>query len=149
MSDEDVLTAPYVLEYKYRRSCGPVIGRLLAALKDGRLEGVRAADGRVLVPPAEYDEHGAPTGEAVPLAATGIVTAWSWVAGPRANHPLQRPFAWALVKLDGADTALLHAVDAADESRMKTGVRVRARFAPAAERVGHIRDLACFELVES
>jgi uncharacterized OB-fold protein len=149
MRDEEILTAPYVLEYKYRRSCGPVIGRFLAALKDGRLEGVRAADGRVLVPPAEYDEHGEPTGEPVALAATGTVTTWSWVAKPRATHPLARPFAWALIKLDGADTALLHAVDAVEESRIETGARVRARFAPAAERVGHIRDLACFELVDA
>ena len=64
---------------------------------------------------------------------------------PRANHPLQKPFAWALVKLDGADTAMLHAVDAGSSARMKSGVRVKARF--AAERVGHIRDLACFELI--
>jgi uncharacterized protein len=145
---DDVLTASYVLEYKYRRSCGPVVGRFLAALKDGRLEGVRAADGRVIVPPTEYDQHGAPTGEPVALAGTGTVTAWSWVARPRANHPLERPFAWALVRLDGADTALLHAVDAVEESRIKTGVRVRARFAAAESRVGHIRDLACFELVD-
>jgi len=59
---------------------------------------------------------------------------------------LQKPFAWALIQLDGADTAMLHAVDAGDMARMKTGARVKARFAD--QRVGHIRDLACFELVE-
>jgi uncharacterized OB-fold protein len=143
----DTLTAPYVLQYDYRRSCGPVIGRFLAALKEGRLEGVRTKSGRVIVPPTEYDEDGEPTLEPVPLPPTGTVTTWAWVSQPRAGHPLARPFAWALVKLDGADTALVHAVDAGDAARMKTGVRVRARF--AAERVGHMRDLACFELLES
>ncbi len=144
----ETLTAEYVLQYEYRRTCGPVIGRFLAALKDGRLEGVRAKSGRVIVPPVEYDEDGEPTGEAVALAPTGVVTAWSWVPKRRANHPLARAFAWALIRLDGADTAMLHAVDAGEASRMKTGARVRARFAPENERVGHIRDLRCFELCD-
>jgi uncharacterized OB-fold protein len=47
------------------------------------------------------------------------------------------------VKLDGADTAMLHAVDAGDIAKMSTGMRVTARF--AAEKSGNIRDIACFE----
>jgi hypothetical protein len=50
------------------------------------------------------------------------------------------------VKLDGADTPLLHAVDAGDPAKMQTGMRVRARF--AAERSGGIRDLEAFEPAE-
>ena len=46
----------------------------------------------------------------------GVVTSWAWVSQPRPNHPLQRPFAWALIRLDGADTAMLHVVDAGSES---------------------------------
>jgi uncharacterized OB-fold protein len=47
------------------------------------------------------------------------------------------------VKLDGADTAMLHAVDAGTRDRMKVGMRVRARW--RTERVGAISDIACFE----
>jgi uncharacterized OB-fold protein len=143
----ETLTAPYVLQYDYRRSCGPIIGRFLAALKAGRIVGVRTRSGKVVVPPTEYDpDTGEPASEMVPVASTGTVTTWAWVAEPRAGHPLQKPFAWALIRLDGADTAMLHAVDAGTMAAMKTGARVKARF--AAERVGHIRDLACFDLVE-
>jgi uncharacterized OB-fold protein len=71
-----------------------------------------------------------------------VVTTWAWVAEPRRFHPLDRPFAWALVKLDGADTGLLHAVDAGSIDAMRTGMRVTARF--RAERIGSIRDLECF-----
>ncbi len=139
-----VLRAPYVLEYAYRRSTGPVIGRFLAALREGRIEGVRTASGKVLVPPVEYDpESGEAIVSFVPVAATGTVTTWAWVSEPRPRQPLSRPFAWALVKLDGADTALLHAVDAESPERMATGMRVRVRW--AAERVGSIHDIACFE----
>jgi uncharacterized OB-fold protein len=138
----ETLTAPYVLEYAYKRSVGPVIGRFLAALRDGRLEGVRTRSGRVLLPPMEYDEDGEATGEAVPLPSTGIVKTWSWVETPRAKHPLAHPFAWALIQIDGADTAMLHVVDA-PLAKMKTGMRVQARF--RSERKGEIRDLECFE----
>jgi uncharacterized OB-fold protein len=146
--DDETLTAPYVLSYDYRRSCGPVIGRFLAGLREQRIEGVRTAAGRVIVPPVEYDpDNGEPTGELVPVSSTGTVVSWAWVAEPRPGHPLQRPFAWALIKLDGADTAMLHAVDAGRPARIKTGSRVKARF--AAERSGHIRDLACFDLEDA
>jgi uncharacterized protein len=138
------LRAPYTLEYTYRRSLGPVIGRFLSGLRDGRIEGVRTATGRVLVPPVEYDPD---TGEAVvdfvPVAETGTVTTWAWVREPRPRQPLDRPFAWALVKLDGADTALLHAVDAGRPERMSTGMRVRVRWSE--HRTGAIGDIACFD----
>lgn len=138
------LTAEYVLEYTYRRSVGPVIGRFLTGLRDGKIEGVRTASGKVIVPPTEYDpETGEATGDFVAVADAGVVTTWSWVATPSAGQPLAAPFAWALVKLDGADTAMLHAVDAGTIDRMKTGMRVRARW--RADRVGGIGDIACFE----
>jgi uncharacterized OB-fold protein len=47
------------------------------------------------------------------------------------------------VQLDGADTAMLHAVDAGEESKMRTGMRVRVRWRE--ETVGEILDIACFE----
>ena len=58
-------------------------------------------------------------------------------------NPPPRAFAWALVKLDGADTAMLHAVDAGSPERMATGMRVRVRWSE--QRTGSIQDIACFE----
>jgi len=139
-----VLSAPYVLEYTYRRSVGPVLGRFLAGLRDGHVFGARTAAGRVLVPPSEYDpDTSEPVGELVEVGQAGVVTTWSWVETPRSRHPLQHPFAWALVKLDGADTPMLHAVDAGSMGTMRTGMRVRVRWRK--ERTGEIADIACFE----
>jgi uncharacterized protein len=147
-TETEILTAPHVLEYPYKRSLGPVIGRFFTSLKERRIEGVRTAAGRVIVPPAEYDpETSEPLSEFVEVGETGVVTSWAWVTQPRPNHPLQRPFAFALVRLDGADTAMLHVVDAGDESGMSVGMRVRARW--AAEPQGGIRDIECFEPVVS
>jgi uncharacterized protein len=139
-----VLSAPYVLEYTYRRSVGPVVGMFLAALSEGKILGGRTASGKIVVPPTEYDpETSDPVTDLVEVGSSGVVTSWSWAAAPRAEQPLDRPFAWALVKLDGADTAMLHAVDAGDAAKMSTGMRVKARF--AAEKSGTIRDIICFE----
>ncbi len=137
------LRAPHRLEFPYRRSVGPVIGRFLAGLREGRIEGIRARDGRVLVPPQEYDPvTSARLSEFVTVGTAGVVRTWAWIERPGAGQPLPRPFAWALIRLDGADTGLLHAVDAGDASRMRTGMRVAVRW--RAERVGHIRDIECF-----
>lgn len=96
------------------------------------------------MPPTEYDPlTSEPLDEFVEVAESGVVTTWAWVPSPRKNQPLDRPFAWALVRLDGADTAILHAVDAGDESRMRTGMRVRVRWREST--AGEIQDIACFE----
>ena len=141
---EDQLTAPYRLEYTYQRSTGPVIGRFLGGLRAARLEGVKTAGGRVIAPPVEYDpDTGEDTGDAVEVGPGGVVTTWAWVDEPRPFHPVQRPFAWALVRLDGADTGMLHAVDVGgDEANIRSGLRVVPRW--RAERRGEIRDLECF-----
>src|SRR4051794_11432808 len=134
----EALTATHVLEYAYTRSTGPIIGAFVTALKDKKIVGVRAADGRVLVPPQEYDPVTSDgLTELVDVSDVGTVTTWSWNDEPRAGQPLDHPFAWALVKLDGADTGLLAAVDT-DKSAMSTGLRVRARWRD--DRVGAITD---------
>jgi uncharacterized OB-fold protein len=142
-SEAAPLVAPHELEFPYTRSVGPVIGRFLGALIEKKVLGIRMSDGRVLVPPTEYDPQTAePLSDFVEIGDTGVVTTWAWTAEPRKDQPLDRPFAWALIKLDGADTAMLHAVDAGDDSHMYTGMRVRARW--RAEREGEIRDIECF-----
>ncbi len=140
----EVLRAPHVLEYPYARSVGPVLGAFFTALRAGRILGVRSGD-TVVVPPTEYDPvTGADTGDMVEVGPGGVVTTWGWSTSPRPGQPLERPFAWALVRLDGADTAMLHAVDAGSPDAMATGMRVVPRWRAASERQGHIRDIECF-----
>jgi uncharacterized OB-fold protein len=116
----------------------------MAALAERRILGARGADGRVHAPPFEYDPVTAePPGDLLPVGPEGTVLSWSWMPEPLADQPLTVPFAWALIRLDGADTALLHAVDAGSAAAMRTGLRVRPRWAAA--RTGSIRDIACFE----
>jgi len=142
--DEESLSAPHILEYTYRRSLGPVLSKFFTGLRDKKLLGIKRPDGSVLFPPKEYDpETSESLHEMVPVAESGVVKSWAWVPAPRAPQPLDRPFAYALVQLDGADTSLLHVVDAGREAAMRTGMRVKVRWADST--IGSIGDIACFE----
>ncbi|MFJ4327991.1 Zn-ribbon domain-containing OB-fold protein [Streptomyces tricolor] len=140
----DVLSAPLVVEFPFTRSLGPVQSAFLTGLRERVVLGVRTTDGRTLVPPVEYDPVTAEEiRDLVEVAPTGTVTTWAWNHAPRRGQPLTTPFAWVLVRLDGADTALLHALDAPGPDAVRTGMRVRVRWAE--ERTGAITDIACFE----
>jgi uncharacterized OB-fold protein len=142
------LRAPLEIEFDYTRSLGPVLSQFMTGLRDRRILGAPGADGRVYAPPFEYDPVSAePPGELTEVGPDGTVVSWSWMPEPLEGQPLAGPFAWALIRLDGADTVMLHAVDAGSAAVMRTGLRVRARW--AASRVGSIRDIACFEPCDS
>ncbi len=141
----EVLSDHHVLEYPYARSVGPVLGGFLTALREGRILGAKASRGKVVVPPTEYDpETAEPTGELVEVGPEGTVVTWAWVEQPRPEHPLDHPFAWALVRLEGADTSLLHVVDAGSPQAVSSGMAVVADFRPAGERQGRLQDIRAF-----
>jgi uncharacterized OB-fold protein len=147
----DPMRLDVVSEFPYKHSTGETIGRFLAGLKEQkRIWGQRVAGLGVVVPPFGYSEvDGSPAGEWVEVKPTGVVTAVAVVHEPVPGlHPLPVPFAFVLVRLDGADTALAHVVKD-DVARLRVGARVEAVWAPDGERVGSIRDIACFRLVEA
>ncbi|HEY1826733.1 MAG TPA: OB-fold domain-containing protein [Acidimicrobiales bacterium] len=135
----------HVLEYPYVRSVGPVVGAFLTGLRDGKVVGIKGTGGKVIVPPTEYDpETGEETSGIVDVGPEGTVTSWSWVGRPRPKHPSSEPFAWVLVKFDGADTSFLHILAAAGPEAVQTGMRVRPEFLPEGERTGHVKDIRHF-----
>lgn len=139
------LSAPVTVAFDYTRSTGPVIGRFLTGLRDGRVVGGRTSEGAVVVPPPEFDPvtH-EPITEFVDVAPVGTVTSWTWVPEPVKDQPFDRPFAFVLVQLDGADAPLLHALDVSSPDEVSTGMRVQVRW--RADRVGAITDIECFEV---
>ena len=79
---------------------------MTALARRGGSSARRDSDGRVHVPPLEYDPvtH-APLTDFVEVSPVGTVVTWTWTARPLDGQPLDRPFGWALIRLDGADTA--------------------------------------------
>lgn len=140
------------LEFPYTRTTGPVMGPFLTGLRDGRILGRRWGD-RVICPPPEHPPvpgeepaedlvsptPGEPAEDLVEVGPEGTVGAWTWVTEPTRTHPFAHPFAFALIRLDGADVPFVHAVDAGSVDRMATGMRVSAQFRD--ERAGAITDL--------
>jgi uncharacterized OB-fold protein len=137
------LQAPHEVAFAYRRSAGGADRIFLSGLANAEIWASRSAAGRLAVPPVDWDPE---TGEAVDgfvrLGDHGVVRSWSWVEHPRPDHPLDRPFGFALVQLAGADTSLLHVVDAGEATSMRTGMTVRADW--RSERAGSIRDIRAF-----
>jgi uncharacterized OB-fold protein len=142
MSEEFTVTS--TLEFPYRRSLGPIMGEFMTALAQRRILGARSPSGDVLVPPLEHDPYtGEPVSpDLVEVGPGGEVTTWAWVSDPSSRHPLDHPFAFALIKLDGASTALVHAVDVGDAGAMRTGMRVTPRWAD--EPTGVVTDIEAF-----
>lgn len=138
------LSAPVTVAFDYTRSTGPVLGRFLTGLRDGVVVAGRTSDGDVVVPPPEYDPvtHRQTT-DFVEVSSEGTVTSWTWVPEPVKGQPFDRPFAFALVTLDGATRPLLHALDVSSPEEVSTGMRVRIRW--RAERTGDITDIECYE----
>ncbi|MGB3698686.1 MAG: OB-fold domain-containing protein [Gordonia sp. (in: high G+C Gram-positive bacteria)] len=142
-----ILSAELTNTFAYTRSLGPVLSQFALALRDGRLLGSRGSDGRVTTPPDEFDPiTGALSTDLVEVGSVGTVQSWSWEPTPLPGQPLDRPFAFALIKLDGADTAMLHVVDAQSPDQMSVGARVHAVWNTV--RTGVITDIAHFSLGE-
>ena len=137
------------MEFPYRHSTGETIGRFLAGLKEQKkIWGQRVAGQGVVVPPHGYSEiDGSAAAEWVEVANQGVVVAFAKVHQPIENmHPSSEPFAFVLVKLDGADTALPHYVTG-DLGRLAVGARVEAVWRGDEERVGSLRDIATFRVI--
>jgi uncharacterized OB-fold protein len=121
------------LAFPYKRSVGIVTGTFLAGLKEGRVLGARFANGDVVVPPSEgHPQTGADLIDLVEVANTGTVVL--------AVDTAEAAPGWALVRLDGATTAMLHRT----LSDRTFEVGSRGAVAWRSERRGHIDDIQGF-----
>jgi uncharacterized OB-fold protein len=143
------MTEPIVvttkLEFPYSRTLGPVLGAFAAGLRERRLLASRTIGGTVQLPPLEHDPQ---TGESVEtdlveVGPGGTVMSWAWVPNPTERQPYDRAFAFALIRVDGTTTALVHVLTAESPDEISTGMRVRPRW--KADRVGRITDIEGWE----
>jgi hypothetical protein len=122
LGEPQVLEATLALPYSL--TLGPSAGHYLAELANHRIIGTRLiSSGRVLVPPVDY-----PAGcagertEFVVLCGEGAITAWTRTAEGTV----------ATIRLDGADTDLLHRIVGTD-SEPTVGARVSAVWSEEAD----------------
>jgi uncharacterized OB-fold protein len=126
----------------YKWTAGPAAGRFLAELKENaRIVGARCGGcGKVYVPPPDVcADCFKPTTEWVELSGDGVIVAATDVERSMPWSPLAAPYRLALIRLDGADTNLVHLVG----NGLGEGQRVRAIFSQ--QRSGSLLDIERFD----
>ena len=146
---KEILVSEQVLQVPFCYSAGEVTGRFLAGLRDElTIYGIRCPDcGKVYVPPRSVcGSCFTSTTDWIPLSGTGVVESFTTVRYPESVHPAEAPFLIGVIRLDGADTALVHIIRGIREPEIQVGRPVKAVFAD--DRRGHILDIAHFEPTE-
>ncbi len=125
-----MLSCPISLDYAF--SAGQSASRFLRAIAEGKLLGQRCpVDGRVYFPSrGACPMHGVTFGEeSVELSDKGTIVTFSIVRVASQNIALPLPYITVNVLLDGADTILIHVLDAKLED-VHMGMRVQAVWQP-------------------
>lgn len=149
LESEETLTQKGQIAMPYAWSVGEVGSRFLLGLRDEkRIFGNRCDRcGVVYVPPRKNCGvcfHDLPDDGWREVGPEGIVTSWTIVCVDSPLAPAKAPFAYVIVKLDGADVGFVHLVRD-DLEKLAVGVRVAARFREARE--GNILDIDSFVIV--
>jgi hypothetical protein len=145
---------PYVAEGRlampYRYFPGPVATRFFQELRDHqRILGIRCPKcNTVYVPPLSTCGRCFEALENwVEVGTKGVLQSFTMTHYTLPIHPGPAPLIHGLVRLDGADTGLLHLLGEADALSLKIGMRVEAVFKD--ERAGNILDIRYFRPARS
>lgn len=147
LKEVEPLTLKGQIAVPYTWWVGETGSRFLTALRDKQkiLGSKCKACGTVYVPPRKNcGRCFVDIEEWVDIASEGIIEAFTIVHYAHPVQPVKPPFAYALIKLDGADVGFLHIIRKNLE-KIKTGVRVKAKF--KTKRTGHIMDIDSFDLI--
>jgi len=137
------------IKVPYNWSVGEVGSRFLTELRDRKkIFGKRCpACRKVLVPARKIcGKCFRETGDWVEVSDQGTVQTFTIVRYPSEVQPLNHPFGYAIIKLDGADTGMTHLLFGTDPSGWRAGMRVKAVFKE--QRTGNILDIAYFQPVK-
>jgi uncharacterized OB-fold protein len=132
----------------YNWWAGDTASKFLIAIRDEKkILGTKCSKcDRVFIPPRKtcptcFTENM----EWMEVSNEGTVRAFTIARRQLAALPKKVPVCFALIILEGADTALLHYLGEVDPADIKIGMRVRAQFAE--ERNGNIMDIDYFKPV--
>jgi len=128
---------------------GDAVGTFLTHLRDHRqILGLKCSScGIVHCPPFDHCEKcSQPMSDWVEVAPFGKIEAVAVVHHAFSGQPADPPYAYVLVKLEGADTSMSHLVLHGDFALLRVGDWVEVEWAN--QRKGSIRDIDCFRPVD-
>jgi len=147
------LRIPYRMKIEYSYAAGTHATRFFRELRDyAHLWGVRCPScHRVYVPPRPVcGICFQPAQDWVQVGDEGEIVGCTVVQvpfiDPMTGKQRPVPYGFAIIRLDGASTALYHFLEETDPAKMYVGQRVKAVFRP--ERTGSLDDILHFRAVE-
>lgn len=143
---EEILYGERDFDSIFSYDAGAIRSRFLTELRDNkRIMGIRCPDcNRVYVPVRSICNNCfANLSEFVEVAPTGTLTTYSIVYRSEPYCPVDAPFVYGIIQLDGADTGLVHFINEVDLQKVRVGMRVRAVYKK--ERAGSILDIKYFK----
>ena len=143
---EDPFVAEGRLAMPYRYFPGPVATRFFVELRDNkRIMGIKCPDcGTVYVPvETTCGKCFVKTKDWVEVRNEGVLESFTATHYTIPVQPTPAPVIYGLIKLDGADTGLLHLLGEVDPHALRVGTRMEAVFRE--KRVGNILDIEYFQ----
>lgn len=141
----NVLTFEKHPRVRYGWAAGEAISRFLHGLKEGQLLGRRCDEcERVLFPPRMFcEECFRDTDDWVELPDTGTVETYSISYLDTDANRIEEPILVGVVSIDGAAEhhGMMHYFGGMDKDDIEIGMKVKAKWKPADEREGSVRDI--------
>ena len=137
------------IKIPYSWQAGETASFFLTQLRDeGKIWGRRCPEcSKVLVPPRKSCPFCfVETSEWVQVSGEGEVETFTVVRRETPIQPRKAPLAYAVIRLDGADTGLVHVLGGVKPEDIKEGMRVKASWAK--ERKGAMLDIEYFQPVK-
>jgi len=119
------------IKVPYSHTAGKYVKKFLVEIgKNDRIMGVKCPNcGKVYVPPKMICfECFKKMDEWVEVGKQGVVKGFTVVTHSTPVMPLEPPFGYGIIRLDGADTDFVHIIKEGDPSKLNVGMRVEAVF---------------------
>jgi uncharacterized OB-fold protein len=145
-TEQEPLIVNQKLVINYRYFAGKVGSRFFSQLRDKKkILGIRCNKcNLVYLPPrSTCGRCFSQLKKWVPLSDKGTLQTYTVVYHPQPTYPLKVPFAYGVIRLDGADTGIGHLLGEVDFSRLHVGMRVQAVFKE--DRQGNMMDINYFK----
>lgn len=139
-----VIPGKVILPFSY--SAGRTASRFFTELRDyQRIMGKRCPLCRRVIVPARLfcNDCFVETTEWIEVGPQGTLVTFTVVYRQELHHPQEPPLAYGIIKLDGADTSMVHLLGGADLKKLDAGIRVEAVFQE--KREGRLTDIKHFK----
>ena len=136
------------IKVPYEHTAGAYVERFITEIgKKHKIMGIKCPKcGKVFVPPKRVCfECFQKMEDWIEVGSQGTLEGFTVVSHSTPVMPLDPPFAYGIIKLDGADTGFIHIINERDPQKLKVGARVEAVFKEIPRK--RILDIEYFKLI--